>query len=169
MTRRMAIFVVNPVSGRAEEPEGRCVPSDSQCGEYRCDCGHYSDAAVCHNGQTDVTCSTELYRGCYANENDCADNAANPDDRCCAGYGPGVSDNIDHQYLSDGRRWLGRHLCAWLVGHGLPTHTRRTLVPVAVRTARGQTRGPSPLAFDGTQTSFCADMDVGRYYYGPTA
>jgi hypothetical protein len=58
-------------------------------------CGEREDAPVCVNGQTDVTCTGELYRGCATGQTDCA-NQPGQDDVCCAAWGPGVSDNIDH-------------------------------------------------------------------------
>lgn len=59
-------------------------------------CGQYADAPVCQNGNQDVHCTGELYRGCQPGATDCADTPENPDDGCCAGWGPGVGDNIDH-------------------------------------------------------------------------
>lgn len=37
-------------------------------------CGRRRDAAVCVNGEQDVTCSSEIYRGCPQGQTDCADN-----------------------------------------------------------------------------------------------
>lgn len=59
-------------------------------------CWTYNDAPVCTNGQTDVTCIGERYRGCPVGATDCGDNDGNPDDACCLGLGPGPGDNIDH-------------------------------------------------------------------------
>ena len=62
-------------------------------------CGEYADSPVCTDGNTDVSCSLEIYRGCQPGQNDCADspNGGNQDDKCCAGI-TGGGDNIDHQY-----------------------------------------------------------------------
>src|SRR5262249_36596393 len=60
-------------------------------------CALRADAPVCTNGNTDIACMGELYRGCQANQFDCANNPGNPDDACCAGWVPGnPGDNIDH-------------------------------------------------------------------------
>ncbi len=81
-------------------------------------CGEYQDAPVCKNGESDVTCSTEKYRGCAPGETDCADSGTNNDDRCCAGssrHGPG--DNIDHQYCSTSDAEWGGFADPWcLIG-----------------------------------------------------
>ena len=72
--------------------------------EARAGCGNYSDAEVCKNGATDVTCTGEIYAGCYSWEVDCADNPGYPpnlDDRCCAGLHPtNAGDNIDHMFCA---------------------------------------------------------------------
>lgn len=64
------------------------------------ECARYSDAPMCRNGEQDVDCGSELYRGCCSTETDCADNSGNDDDSCCAGWGPGTGDNIDHEYCA---------------------------------------------------------------------
>lgn len=61
-------------------------------------CGQYSDAPVCQNGNQDVICTGERYRGCAQGASDCADTDPNPDDDCCWGWGYGAGDNIDHQF-----------------------------------------------------------------------
>lgn len=58
-------------------------------------CDRYEDAPVCTDGNRDVQCSGERYRGCYPGEYDCADFPGG-DDKCCWGHGPGGGDNIDH-------------------------------------------------------------------------
>lgn len=56
-------------------------------------CGQYSDAMVCINGNEDVQCTGEIYRGCFYGQGD----ADAPTDYCCAGWLPFLSnDNIDH-------------------------------------------------------------------------
>ncbi len=64
-------------------------------------CTVRNDAPVCKDGNTDVTCDTETYRGCDDNETDCANCATsndNQDDVCCAGTSNhGVGDNVDHR------------------------------------------------------------------------
>jgi len=72
---------------------GSC-PSD--CSDHSC--GQYRDAPVCANPSTDITCSTEIYRGCILS--DCADNSGNPDDKCCANLGLRPGDQIDHGWCS---------------------------------------------------------------------
>jgi len=65
-------------------------------------CGARQDAAVCTNGNTDVSCTTETYRGCAIGQTDCADNDGNPDDQCCfGGSGLGPGDNIDHGFCRE--------------------------------------------------------------------
>lgn len=59
-------------------------------------CTGRGDAAVCTNGNSDVTCTGERYRGCQTGQTDCANSPENPDDNCCWGWGPGNGDNIDH-------------------------------------------------------------------------
>ncbi len=59
----------------------------------------HSDLPVCTNGAQDVSCSSDLYRGCNYGQVDCADGGA--DDKCCAGWGPGGGDNIDHAFCSE--------------------------------------------------------------------
>ena len=58
-------------------------------------CGQHSDAPYCPDPESDIV-PGGVYRGCPAGQTDCADNAQNPDDVCCMGWGPGVGDNIDH-------------------------------------------------------------------------
>lgn len=75
-------------------------------------CGTYEDAPVCTNGNEDVACDGERYRGCAAGTTDCANNPDNNDDSCCWGWGPGTGDNIDHQYCSTAdAEWGGT--CFW--------------------------------------------------------
>ena len=65
------------------------------------ECEGYADAPVCTNGNTDVQCWGEIYRGCAVGAVDCADGSGNPDDRCCAAWDPWAGgDNIDHAYCS---------------------------------------------------------------------
>lgn len=82
--------------------------------ELRADgCGEYSDAPVCQNGNTDVACTGEIYRGCAQGQTDCADGLGNYDDRCCAGWAPGGGDNIDHAYCTEQDADHGGMGCAW--------------------------------------------------------
>lgn len=76
-------------------------------------CGLRQDAPVCTNGQTDVTCVGEIYRGCQTGQTDCANNPQNPDDSCCSGWIPGNNgDNIDHASCTvDDAPWGGFSLC----------------------------------------------------------
>lgn len=77
-------------------------------------CGVRADAPVCENGNTDVTCTGETYRGCETGQTDCANVSANPDDVCCWGSGPGSGDNIDHAYcIHDDSGWGGVGWCWW--------------------------------------------------------
>ena len=60
-------------------------------------CSAYADASYCGDGESDVTCFGEKYRGCEQGQTDCADNPWNPDDKCCAAINPFTGgDNIDH-------------------------------------------------------------------------
>jgi hypothetical protein len=72
------------------------------------DCSGRQDAPVCVNGEEDVTCTGEIYRGCQVGQTDCADGQGQ-DDNCCAGtlpFTPG--DNIDHAYCRmDDAEWGG--------------------------------------------------------------
>lgn len=86
----------------------------SSATEARADgCGQYSDAPVCENGNTDVTCTGEIYRGCAQGQTDCADGNGNYDDQCCAGWGPGTGDNIDHAYCTERDAGYGGFGCTW--------------------------------------------------------
>jgi len=84
-------------------------------------CGARSDAPVCKDGESDVTCDTEIFRGCDSNETDCANcatNADNQDDACCAGsssLGPG--DNIDHESCHHNDADFGGHADVWCLLH----------------------------------------------------
>jgi hypothetical protein len=84
-------------------------------------CAVRQDAPVCTNGATDVTCQTEIYRGCATGQTDCADNTGNPDDRCCSGSSAGgVGDNIDHAYCREADADFGGFsYCFW----GFDGHT----------------------------------------------
>jgi hypothetical protein len=50
-----------------------------------------ADLPTCTIPAVDVQCAGEVYRGCFRWEPDIAQ-----DDFCCAGWGPGLNDNIDH-------------------------------------------------------------------------
>jgi hypothetical protein len=82
--------------------------NELQCADCYC-WDRYYDAPVCINGEEDVTCGTERYRGCYLV--DCADGPG-LDDQCCWGPLPGPSDNIDHYMCSSwDAGWGG--VCPW--------------------------------------------------------
>lgn len=98
--------VVNPAALSANGI-GFLAPKDG--------CGERSDAPVCKDGNTDVTCLAELYKGCETGTTDCANvRGGNEDDVCCAGWGPGNGDNIDHAYcIHDDAGWGGLGWCLW--------------------------------------------------------
>lgn len=88
--KRKHVRVINPAT--LERSSGTSFVTKAGCGER-------SDAAVCQDGNSDVTCTGELYRGCGSGATDCANvPGGNDDDVCCAGWGPGSGDNIDHSY-----------------------------------------------------------------------
>jgi hypothetical protein len=95
--------------------------------ELRADgCGQYSDAPVCTNGVPtseggDVACNGEVYRGCAQGACDCADGLGNYDDQCCAGWGPGGGDNIDHAYCTERDAGYGGLGCMWPGADSNPT------------------------------------------------
>lgn len=76
-------------------------------------CAIRGDAAVCTNGNTDVACTGEIYRGCQTGQTDCANTAGNPDDGCCGGWLPGGNDNIDHaSCITHDAPWGGMAWCS---------------------------------------------------------
>jgi hypothetical protein len=82
-------------------------------------CGEREDAPVCVNGQTDVTCTGERYRGCPVGQTDCANQPGNDDDVCCQGWGPGTGDNIDHGACSrSDSGWGGINMCSYFIDSG---------------------------------------------------
>lgn len=96
--------IVNPAALRRpvkHVEEGTCI--------YR------ADAPVCENGDQDVACTGEVYRGCAVGQADCANNPDNPDDTCCAAVIPGTTgDNIDHAYCSiNDAGYGGIGVCFW--------------------------------------------------------
>lgn len=76
-------------------------------------CGTRNDASVCKDGNSDVACAREIYKGCENGTTDCANTpGGNEDDVCCAGWGPGSGDNIDHAYcIHDDAPWGGLGWC----------------------------------------------------------
>jgi len=72
---------------------------EREIGDNNTGCGSYSDAMVCIEGNTDVTCNGEKFRGCHYGQSD-----VDPDDdNCCAGYMDGIpNDNIDHGNCTSG-------------------------------------------------------------------
>ena len=100
--------IINPlaVAAAAALAAGTAVDARANCGEY-------SDAPVCQNGNEDVTCTGEIYRGCQQGQIDCADGNGNYDDQCCAGFGPGVGDNIDHAFCVERDAGYGGMGCMW--------------------------------------------------------
>lgn len=85
-------------------------------------CAVRADAPVCTNGQTDVTCTGETYQGCETGQTDCA-NQPGQDDVCCAAWGPGPNDNIDHAYCyNSDAGWGGGSYCPswWDIGNRPP-------------------------------------------------
>jgi hypothetical protein len=89
--------------------------SDGDCcireyGDNNTSCGNYQDAMVCSGGANDVTCSTDLFRGCnyHTQDND-------PDqDYCCGGLPDGyANDNIDHATCTSGYDAGWGATCVW--------------------------------------------------------
>lgn len=85
--------------------QGSCGTHDTdndgcqrEVGDANTSCSQYSDAMVCTQS-SDVTCSGEIYRGCFYGQSD-----TDPDtDYCCAGFSDGMAnDNIDHAHCSSG-------------------------------------------------------------------
>jgi hypothetical protein len=101
-----AFRLVNPRALRAASPAASS-------------CGPRETAPVCANGEEDVTCSGERYRGCALGATDCAD-GENGDDKCCWGVGPGPGDNIDHEFCRTNDAGWGGTCFYWDTGHGPP-------------------------------------------------
>lgn len=97
--------IVNPaaLNRNASAAAGECGEEDQGS------CDQRSDAPVCTNGNEDVLCTGERYRGCEVGQTDCANTpGGNEDDICCWGWGPGSGDNIDHgACIRDDARWGG--------------------------------------------------------------
>lgn len=100
--RALGAAIVNPAAIRTQ--------SGSDSGSD--DCAGRADAPVCTNGNEDVKCGGERYRGCQTGQQDCADNDGNSEDACCYGWGPGPGDNIDHDDCRhDDSGWGGISIC----------------------------------------------------------
>lgn len=114
------VFVATIVNPAAIRVPGASESGDSGPGTD--DCRGRDDAPVCKNGNEDVTCAGERYRGCQTGQHDCADNEANPEDECCWGWGPGPGDNIDHDdCMQDDAGWGGISICLIFPSRDLPS------------------------------------------------
>jgi hypothetical protein len=91
-----SVLAASPARAMACQDTNFCRDVDQNLG-----CGVYNDLPVCKDGNSDVSCWSEVYRGCNKGETDCADcltSSDNQNDVCCAGISPIAGDHIDHQY-----------------------------------------------------------------------